>query len=86
LGNYLKNPRAHKKFPVIIFIEILSGLLLIVKGKIFLTPPFGSGVERRGFFETVCGNGSRKADDRSDHSGEGAATLKISTLKTLTHV
>ena len=65
LWNYFKKPASTKKFPGIIFAEISSGLLLVVKGKIFLTSQFGSGAGRYSLFERVCENGSREAADRS---------------------
>jgi len=64
-------------FPTNYFHRDFERLLLFVKGWIFLTHPLGSGVERRvnGCFQNCIRNGSR-ADDRSDHRVEGAATQK----------
>jgi len=66
-----------KKFSTNYFHRDFERLLLFVKGWIFLTHPLGSGIERRvnGGFRNYIRNGSR-ADDRSDHRVEGAATLK----------
>ncbi len=75
-GIIFKTRKSKKYFLKIIFAEISSGLLLVVNGKIFITPQFGSGAGRYHFFEMVCENGSRMADDRSNRNGEGAATLK----------
>jgi hypothetical protein len=75
----LKNRSAKKskKFSHELFSQRFCGLLLFVKGWIFLTHPLGSGIERRvnGGFRNYIRNGSR-ADDRSDHRVEGAATQK----------
>jgi len=53
---FLKTRERKKNFPELFSQRFLSRLLLFVKGMIFLTPPFGSGVEWRGFFR----NGMRK--------------------------
>jgi hypothetical protein len=80
LWSYFERPQAKKikKFPHELFSQRFCGILPFVKGRIFLTHPFGSGVERyvNGGFRNCMRTGSRMADAKSDHCGEGAATLK----------